>query len=1723
MEDGTASLEIPAGTSVGGFEVVRLLGRGGMGEVYLARDLVLGRKVALKFLMPGRVPSGPLDRILVEARTTARLNHPHIVTLYSVGEHEGRPFVALEYVAGPTLRQRLVADRPALREALRIGRAIAEALGEAHAQGVLHRDLKPENVIVSVDGRLRVVDFGLAKVVAPDGGGRSLSVQRAGTPRYMAPEQWLMGAVTQATDVWALGIMLSELCAGLHPFAGETLEELGRNVTTGQRVPFPDPAALPAGLPELIDGCLEVLPERRPSAIDAAAALSRLLEPAAHRDDGECPFPGLRPFSEKQSAFFFGRDAEVAELLDRLGEQAVLPIVGPSGGGKSSFVQAGVIPRLRERGSWAIVMLRPGDQPFLNLARALFAGDAGISGGSRDTQPVTGLEAPTSSADLADELAASPGALAVLARRVAAARGLRVLLFVDQLEELFTVVTNEAIRARFLDALILAADDPAEPVRLCFTIRDDFFGHLGKARNVRQAIGRVMLVRSPGPDELREMLQRPLLAVGHRYDDPDLVGEMVAAVGDEPGSLPLLQFAARTLWDRRDVEQRLLLRSAYTKMGGVAGALAEHADGVLAGLDADEVRLTRELLLRMVTPEGTSRPMRRAALLHGLDARAGRVLDVFIEARLLRAGRASDVADTQIELAHDSLIESWQRLARWIDEGREELALLTEVTQAAELWERRGRREDEVWRGDALRECERAVTRLGARLPENAARFLDAGRRRERRLARRRRLLQAAGVLALTLIAAGALVVAASFARQRRAAEAERRVAELQRAEAQRGGAHLALATRDPLTARAELRVSLETRDSPRARAVWWALTHEPLLWQRPIGTPVFSIDFSPDGGRIAVSTPRGRVDLFDAETAEVRSLGGFNERPNGLDFSPSGRTLAVSLGSGELTLVDLLTDERKTFVAHPSGGPMRVVFLQNDHTLVTGNIRGELRLWDLRDEAPGRTLVSEGAWSFAVSPDGRHIVTPGNDAALRIFDVASGAMTSLGTGDPGKSSALAFAPGGALAIAGVDGVVRIHDGTAEVRALRAGKVLNLRFSPDGRRLAAATPRGIKVWDVGSWRLSHDLPATAAQLAITFAPDSRRLATSGVNHTVTVYDLDTPLPRAIQRHTGDVAAVTFSRDGRRIVSAGADRTLRVWDVRSGASVQELLGATSLPLWLRVSRDGSRVVAVDQGAIRQWDLATGAMLPPLERSVGGLALGPGDAWLVFGGGDGSVRTLDAAGGRELRSLRLHDAPIIRLEASEDEQHLFTVAHGDTTIHVWNAATGAAQGALRGRTPATNVLSLSRDGRLLTACGADSKVHLWTVATGEHRVAFEAGRRHYSCALSPDGTRLASSDNTGAVNVVDLATGTARSFGGHGAAAGFGKHVAPVLDVAFNHDGTLLATGSPKSDVRLWHAATGRPVWRTVALVGWRQEMFSHRGWTRLGPRQGTGWERSDHASGGEAAPAGGSAWGRAVAETGDRAAFSADQRTLCLATVDDRLESWDLAADRRRFTQPLPAPALRLTELVALGEGCLVLADARARRYDGAGRYTDAGESVSLIGEGGLILAGGTLRVDGDARTRRVDPGVVTALAPVAGGALVADVAGGIQRISFDHEPALRFRTTRALPITRLLATANGLVVAGSDEGDIDLFDLATGTWLITMGHLHGSVRHLALVERRLLAATDLGDAMAFDLSVFDLERCELLREVWANVPIVVESDAILVKAPPADHPCSSGK
>ncbi len=255
------------GTRVGDFRIRGFLGEGAMGQVYLAEDITLERRVALKFIKRSVIEHGGIERFLEEARATASFNHPHIVTLHAIGEHEGRSYLALEYLDGESLRARLAAGPLPMREALRCCRAVAEAIAEAHRRGIVHADLKPENIVIPRDGRVRVVDFGVAKLV---GGAANAA---SGTPAYMAPERWHGAPPTGAIDIWALGVTLHELIVGCHPIASTELLHLPFARDT---LELPDLPA--AGWARLVRDCLALEPMIRPTAEELIRRLDLLFD-----------------------------------------------------------------------------------------------------------------------------------------------------------------------------------------------------------------------------------------------------------------------------------------------------------------------------------------------------------------------------------------------------------------------------------------------------------------------------------------------------------------------------------------------------------------------------------------------------------------------------------------------------------------------------------------------------------------------------------------------------------------------------------------------------------------------------------------------------------------------------------------------------------------------------------------------------------------------------------------------------------------------------------------------------------------------------------------------------------------------------------------------------------------------------------------------------------------------------------------------------------------------------------------------------------------------------------------------------------------------------------------------------------------------------------------------------------------------------------------------------
>ncbi len=763
----TASPEPRRGDRVGRFELIRELARGGMGRVFVARDTTLGRKVAIKFLLD--TDDEFAKRFLVEARATARCMHDNIITIHEVGEHAGLPYMVLELLEGRTLSA-VFEDQPPVKQIVELVLPIVRALDRAHRMGIVHRDLKPTNVFVTERGQVKVLDFGIARMldrydaadprlsaslatVDPDSPAMELTGANSfvGTIPYMSPEQWGVADVDHQTDLWQIGILMWRGLTRAHPVRKLTPDALHSEMRALDRplrsITHQDPQ-IPPALAAIVDRCLaKKKQDRYANATDLAHDLQQFLTPLSPAVTEEaCPYPGLQAFGEADAKYFFGRADEVRSARTQLARAALVAVIGPSGAGKSSFVHAGLVPSLRSsEESWGVAVVRPGRSPLMRLAVAL----AALATPDRDSPEFIG------------QLREAPGFFGVLLRRVAAQTSQHILVVVDQLEELFTLCDDPGDRALFLAALLSAADDPAAPVRVVVTLRADFLDRFAPHPAFLDELTRsLFFLSAPDPTRLREIIVRPAELVGYRFESASIVDDMLR-VASGRGALPLLSFAALRLWETRDPKKRVLTAEGYAQIGGVVGAFARHADKVAAAVTPAQAPLLRAIMLRLVTADATRAVIEKDELLSIGDSRADveRILDQLAHGRLVQV-HADAQSGTTVEIVHEMLISEWPVLVRWLEENHALRGLLDELRHAARQWMQRDCSPDLVWRGaparDALAQLDRNVLDLAA--SERA--YISAMRTAVRR-ERRRRLFMFVGIgCALALVALGASIAA---------------------------------------------------------------------------------------------------------------------------------------------------------------------------------------------------------------------------------------------------------------------------------------------------------------------------------------------------------------------------------------------------------------------------------------------------------------------------------------------------------------------------------------------------------------------------------------------------------------------------------------------------------------------------------------------------------------------------------------------------------------------------------------------------------------------------------------------------------------------------------------------------------------------------------------------------------------------------------------------------
>jgi WD40 repeat protein len=824
------------------YQIHSQLGRGGMGEVWRAFDLKLRVEVALKALLPDLFKDDRRREMLRrEVRAAREVVSPNVCRIFDLIEVDGRELVSMEYVDGGTLLGVLQERGPLdLKEAQDIASQFLAGLDAIHHAGLVHRDIKPENIMLTRAGRVVLMDFGLAK--REDSGADTVS----GTPAYMAPEQAAGLEVDARADVYSAGVVLAEMVSpdGIKNF------ESRQSVWDGIRQ---EPARVPDApwAPVL----KKAVAKDREQRYNSAHTLTRALEDVTLRVEGAenlTPYPGLASFTEEDAEYFFGREAEVEQMWRRLDRPHLLGVVGPSGAGKTSFLQAGLIPSAGSE--WGILRLTPGGRPFSSIGQTLareMAGDVeAVEQLARGHEP--------------DEIA---GVVARWRRRHD-----RALLIVDQFEELFTHESEEE-QHRFsglLGRLPVEAD-----VFVLLSMRDDFLIRCREHEALAPVFTDLTVLLAPSGGALRRAIVQPAMTCGYRFEDDEFVEEILAEVEGERGALPLLAFALARLWERRDPGSGLLTRWSYHDIGGVAGALAQHAEATIDRIGRDRTAIVRELFRNLVTAESTRAVSEWGELLSVFEEpqrqSAEEILLELIDARLLTSYeiREEDREPTRrVEIIHESLLANWPRLVRWQTQDADAVQLRDQLRQAAKTWDDQGRSDDTLWTGSAYREFAVWRERYPGGLTEVEGAFAEAMTVFATRRKRRRRI----AVTAVIAFLLAGLAVVGSFW--------QRSVREALRAEASKLVA-LAQARldEDPTEALAFATASLELVDSQEARLfAVRALSQGPPAREAesPGGAwTVSSMGFSPDGGLLGTGGHTEDVEVWSEDGSGPALLSG--------------------------------------------------------------------------------------------------------------------------------------------------------------------------------------------------------------------------------------------------------------------------------------------------------------------------------------------------------------------------------------------------------------------------------------------------------------------------------------------------------------------------------------------------------------------------------------------------------------------------------------------------------------------------------------------------------------------------------------------------------------------------------------------------------------------------------------------------------------------------------
>jgi len=1133
-----------------------------------------------------------------------------------------------------------------------------------------------------------------------------------------------------------------------------------------------------------------------------------------------CPFKGLESFDFEKNPddplYFKGRTELTEELLEKVQTANFLAVLGASGNGKSSVVRAGLLYELRQRQRWAILpVITPTADPLKALGTLI------------------GMPA------------------AQLSDFIKQAQTERLVLVIDQFEELFTLCKNDAQREQFFELLLTAVEQTDNPFSLIIVMRADFLDKCSHHVELAKKIQAHQIIVTPmTAAELEEAIVAPTQQVGLQIE-PKLVSEMLADVKGALGSLPLLQYTLKELW-KTCATQRLLTYSAYEKLGKIAGTLEQGANGVYQNLSPAEQKTAQRIFIELTqlgegSPD-TRRQLSQQDLVTALPFESvpvNQVIQKLVAANLVVTDKPKEEQVAIVNIAHEALTQHWGQLRGWLDDNRDAIKIQRDIEANAKKFQDSNQSKSALLQGLNLNIAKDYAKTHTEKVPLStlALDFVQRSVKRQRDLKWSIRTIVAVVILVLLGAAYYSYVQWTVADEQRVEAENQRQFAQTQQqlaneqrieADNQRQVAQ----TQQQLAEDESQRAKQEKDNALRSQSLFLA-------------------------------------DLAQQETENGNVTNGILLALEALpkDMSNPDKPYVVE---AEVQLYEALTKQptyielkgHKEEISHATFSP-------NGHSVLTTSRDNTARLWDVKTGKQFTTLIGHknDINQAAFSPDGKQIATVSSDGTARLWDANTGEQLSVLIENEDTILHVEFSPDGQRLITGSGrGVLRIGGSTdtnahlwdpntgEQIAVLTEHEfgVHDVAFSPDGKRVITTSFDTIpRIWDAKTGKLLTLLKGHKHTVFnAVFSQDGQKIVTASRDATARVWDANTGKQLYVLKHKEFVMHAAISPNGEYIITASDDAFAYLWNTETGEKIFTLAGHSRMGYGMNhtaFSPNGLQVItASSDETARIWDVNTGKQLLVLSGhgAISYTEFSPDGRYLLTEGNN-TVRLWDLKSSKQFNQLAVlrghtksevdtstsfqNDDEMTYAEFSPDGRYIATASY-DKTARIWNAETGKQLAVLRHEVFVRRAFFNSDGKRLITSTNDDS-TYLWDINTGKKLAVLGSNQSFWDVILSPDrqyvvvGNKLWNLNTSKLVTILtinqeDKVSHIEFSKDGQQVATTSNKtvtiwetssgkrltvligHDGETTHASFSHDGQYLATASKDNTARLWNVNTGK---------------------------------------------------------------------------------------------------------------------------------------------------------------------------------------------------------------------------------------------------------------------------------------------------------------------------